>query len=196
MFATMMWNSIMACLGNAEDEITTMIIDEFREENNPTVPEKESESFDMREILNFKKKCKVGNQDFIRSLKSCSDLNRLTKCICAQFNEKNVLIIESIACCIGKEHAIMLVQDTLDIEEKGGMLTEEGTRRSPGGVFVKLVESRKYVSELKKEQSKEVIRSVNKINKTAQKNKKKRLKQKALKIRLKSENLKELVEDI
>ena len=187
----------MACFGGAEDEITMMITDEFREENTPTDPEKELESFDMREIINFKKKCKVGDQDFISSLKSCdSDLNRLTKCICTQFNEKNVLIIESIVCCIGKEHAITLAQDTLDIEEKGGMLTDEGTRRSSGGVFVKLVESRKYLSESKKEQSKEEIRRVNKIGKTAQKNKKKRLKQKAWKNRLKSENLKELVEDI
>ena len=183
----------MACFQSADDEITTMITDEFREENTLTVPEKELESFDMREILNFKNKCKVGDPDFISSLESCdSDLHRLTKCICAQFNEKNVLIIETIVCCIGKEHAIMLAQDTLDIEKKGGMLTDEGTCRSPGGVFVKLVESRKYLSELKKEQSKEEIRRVNKIGKTAQKNKRKRLKQKAWKITLKSENLKEL----
>ncbi|KAI6661051.1 hypothetical protein LOD99_13773 [Oopsacas minuta] len=185
----------MAC-EYPEDEITMMISDEFREELSG---DKDNPFCDLIDGNSLNEKCatedKIDGTEFINSLKSSEmDTNMLTKSICARFNEKNVPIIESIVNCIGKKHAIQLVQDTLELEEKGGMLTQEGTRRSIGGVFIRLVESRKYLSDLKKVQSKEEIRRVNRINTSAKKNKKRRLKMKALKERLKSENLKEMME--
>ena len=188
----------MACFSCVEDEVSTMITDEFREETGSSCDEKDVdmlgegdfEQIDSNEVCVMGEK--LNYSGFISSLKSgCLNNEMLTRKICEQFNERNIPVINSIVSIIGKEHSILLVQDTFEAEERGGMLTEEGTRRSSGGVFLKLVESRKYLTDTEKRQSKDEIKRVNRIRKTSNKNKKRRLKLKALKKELKSKYLSE-----
>ena len=188
----------MASFVCVEDEVTTMITDEFRDETSCPCSAQDIAMLEAKEFdqTDSKEECKteemLNNLDFVDSLKSdSSDNNLLTKKICEHFNEKNIPVIESIVFLIGKENSILLVQDTLNIEERGGMLTEVGLRRSAGGVFLKLVESRQYLTDTQKKESKEEIRRVNKIGKASKKNKKQRLKLKALKEKLKSKYLPE-----
>ena len=184
----------MASISCVEDEITTMITDEFREETSPPCSEKDVVMVEERDLdqIDSNETEKLDSIAFVNSLKfDRLGHNMLTKKICERFNEKNIPVIESIVSLIGKEHSILLVQDTIEAEERGGMFTEEGVRRSPGGVLLKLVESRRYLTDTQKKQSKEEIRRVNKINKVSKKNKKQRLKVKALKEKLKSKYLTE-----
>ncbi|NJN97952.1 MAG: hypothetical protein HC875_29690 [Anaerolineales bacterium] len=50
--------------------------------------------------------------------------------------------IERIVKVLGEERALALLDETLKIEADGGMLTEDGSqRRTPGGVFFRLVKA-------------------------------------------------------
>jgi PHAX RNA-binding domain len=48
---------------------------------------------------------------------------------------------------LGTVEVMSLIRDTLEIEQNGGMLTNDGThRRTPGGVFFKLCKKRHMVT--------------------------------------------------
>ena len=178
-----------------DDIINTSVHDEFLDEEVPSFTEKEIIMPQKQDLDFLKDNCmdidnskpQEGTKDeaFISSLKSkdVSLKSMITK-ICEHFDEKNEFVISTVVNCIGREHAILLLQDTLEVEEAGGMLTDEGVRRTPGGVFLKLVESRRYLSERQKNESKEELRRVKKVAKHGKKNKKRRLQQKVLKERL------------
>lgn len=60
--------------------------------------------------------------------------------IASQLNESNTAQIGRVVEAIGPEIALELLERTLALEAAGGLLRRSGQRRTPGGVFFKLVE--------------------------------------------------------
>ncbi len=60
--------------------------------------------------------------------------------IAGQLKEPNSEQITRVVAAIGSEAALTLLERTLALEAAEGMLTRNGQRRTPGGVFFKLVE--------------------------------------------------------
>jgi hypothetical protein len=62
--------------------------------------------------------------------------------LAATLTERNAWLIQRVITVIGLERAEDLLQQTLAVEAQGGMLTEDQKRRrTPGGVFFKLVKA-------------------------------------------------------
>ncbi|XP_062603417.1 phosphorylated adapter RNA export protein-like [Saccostrea cucullata] len=75
------------------------------------------------------------------------EADKIVKMITRKLNEPKVYLIERIYRIIGKEKTLDLFYKTQDIEEAGGLLIQNKTRRrSPGGVFIHLLKSDKSVS--------------------------------------------------
>ena len=63
-----------------------------------------------------------------------------TGAIAKALNERQVWLVSRVVWHLGIEQAQALLQQTLDIEAQGGMMTLDGQqRRTPGGVFFRLV---------------------------------------------------------
>ena len=63
-----------------------------------------------------------------------------TGAITKALNERQVGLVSRVVRTLGIEQAQALLQQTLDIEAQGGMMTLDGQqRRAPGGVFLRLV---------------------------------------------------------
>lgn len=59
--------------------------------------------------------------------------------ICADLREGNRAAVKRVVTAIGIEPSLTLLQQTLELETNGGMLTRDGQRRrTPGGVFFQL----------------------------------------------------------
>lgn len=68
-----------------------------------------------------------------------------TRAITKALNERQFGLVNRVVWTLGIEQAQALLQQTLDIEAQGGMMTLDGQqRRSPGGVFLRLV--KEYVA--------------------------------------------------
>ncbi|XP_065207444.1 phosphorylated adapter RNA export protein-like [Planococcus citri] len=88
----------------------------------------------------FNKKLKLGSLDVTVE---DSDKN-VALDIAKKLNEPKTDLIEKIVSTIGKEKAIEVFNKTKDIEQKGGYMTlDKSRRRTSGGVFLKLVKSSK-----------------------------------------------------
>ncbi|XP_043256328.1 phosphorylated adapter RNA export protein [Colletes gigas] len=70
--------------------------------------------------------------------------------ITSKLNEKKDILIRRIVDIIGKEKAIDFFQETKKIEERGGMLIMNGSRRrTAGGVYLWLVKNDKHIPQEK-----------------------------------------------
>lgn len=68
--------------------------------------------------------------------------------IAAQLQEPLLWLVEGVIKVLGLERANDLLQQTLEIEAAGGMLTVDGNRRrTPGGVFLKLLKEQVSLEE-------------------------------------------------
>lgn len=57
-------------------------------------------------------------------------------------NEKNVDLFVRIVACVGVKVCRDILQETQKVQRRGGLLTETGRRRTPGGVFICLLRER------------------------------------------------------
>ncbi|CDJ41106.1 hypothetical protein, conserved [Eimeria tenella] len=62
--------------------------------------------------------------------------------LCSLLKEKNTALLERAIHRRGVAECVGLLEETLKIEAIGGMLTKEGRRRTPGGVFLRLLQDR------------------------------------------------------
>ncbi|CDJ27563.1 uncharacterized protein EMH_0088680 [Eimeria mitis] len=62
--------------------------------------------------------------------------------LCALLKEKNTALLERAIHRRGVAECAELLEETLQIEASGGMLTKDGRRRTPGGVFLRLLQDR------------------------------------------------------
>ncbi|XP_022334363.1 phosphorylated adapter RNA export protein-like [Crassostrea virginica] len=75
------------------------------------------------------------------------EAEKVVKMIARKLNEPKVYLIERIYRIIGKEKTLDLFYKTQDIEEAGGLLIQNKTRRrSPGGVYIHLLKSDNSIS--------------------------------------------------
>ncbi|PFH32264.1 hypothetical protein BESB_015820 [Besnoitia besnoiti] len=92
--------------------------------------------------------------------------------ILTQLKEKNIALFERAVHRRGVEECTAVLQETLDIEEAGGQLLPCGRRKSPGGVFLKLLQNRispedkKFIwdeqNRAQKERKKQILRDAKK----------------------------------
>jgi len=59
--------------------------------------------------------------------------------IAEQLQEPLTWLVENVLKVIGADRAAVILQQTLDLEAEGGLPTADGSRRTPGGVFFKLI---------------------------------------------------------
>ncbi|CDJ53849.1 hypothetical protein, conserved [Eimeria brunetti] len=91
-----------------------------------------SEEAEIRaEILN-------GVRELLRDESEVDCLVRL----CALLKEKNTALLERAIHRRGVVECAELLEETLQVEARGGMLTQDGRRRTPGGVFLRLLQDR------------------------------------------------------
>lgn len=62
--------------------------------------------------------------------------------LCKRLREKKTALLERAIHRRGAAECMELLEEALRIEAKGGMLTAEGRRRTPGGVFLRLLQDR------------------------------------------------------
>ncbi|XP_023018246.2 phosphorylated adaptor for RNA export [Leptinotarsa decemlineata] len=119
------------------------------EEKSPFCNNKNNKrTFDDRNDINFKqrkrspgsKKMK-GSKRVILALKTDvnSDTEVLAKDIANKLYEEKEDLIKKVIVSLGKQRAIDIFEETRRIEEEGGMLIMNQTRRTPGGVYLFLV---------------------------------------------------------
>ncbi|CDI80331.1 hypothetical protein, conserved [Eimeria praecox] len=74
-------------------------------------------------------------------LRDESEIDCLVR-LCALLKEKNTALIERAIHRRGVSECAELLEETLQVEARGGMLTKDGRRRTPGGVFLRLLQDR------------------------------------------------------
>ncbi|XP_026191152.1 phosphorylated adapter RNA export protein [Cyclospora cayetanensis] len=62
--------------------------------------------------------------------------------LCMKLNEKNTALLERAIHRRGVPECMELLEEALELEARGGMMTAEGRRRTPGGVFLRLLQDR------------------------------------------------------
>jgi hypothetical protein len=68
---------------------------------------------------------------------------KIAKEICDKIGEPKIVIIHAIVEKIGEDAAREVLNETLDVETKGGMMTADNSkRRTPGGVFFVLIKKK------------------------------------------------------
>ncbi|XP_022698629.1 phosphorylated adapter RNA export protein-like [Varroa jacobsoni] len=72
---------------------------------------------------------------------------RFTKELAERLKESNIVLLAHVVVLLGIEHCRRLLQMTETLEESGGLMTRDGSRRrSAGGVFLQLVKEDKSLS--------------------------------------------------
>ncbi|XP_029650177.1 phosphorylated adapter RNA export protein [Octopus sinensis] len=83
------------------------------------------------------------------------DEEKVTEAIADFLEESKVYLIEKVVQVLGKKKALAVTRLTRDIEDHGGMMTNDGgRRRTPGGVFFQLL---KTDSEVTKQNMKDIF---------------------------------------
>ncbi|XP_014781621.1 phosphorylated adapter RNA export protein isoform X2 [Octopus bimaculoides] len=83
------------------------------------------------------------------------DDEKITEAIANFLEESKVYLIEKVVQVLGKKKALDVARLTRDVEEHGGMMTNDGgRRRTPGGVFFQLL---KTDSEVTKQNMKDIF---------------------------------------
>ncbi|KAL8275781.1 hypothetical protein Esti_000344 [Eimeria stiedai] len=62
--------------------------------------------------------------------------------LCVRLREKNTALLERAIHRRGVAECMMILEEALTVEANGGQLTAEGRRRTPGGVFLRLLQDR------------------------------------------------------
>ena len=70
------------------------------------------------------------------------DPHVLTQSICKRFNEPKTYIIEMVVKELGNPSTLKLYFETVRIQKNGGLLKQNGLRRSNGGVFMELFKNK------------------------------------------------------
>ncbi|KAG1649687.1 Phosphorylated adapter RNA export protein [Nymphon striatum] len=117
-----------------------------------------------------------------------NSFNRVTMKICKTLNEPKHHLIQSVINVVGETKAMELLKMTEEVEENGGLMTQNGKRRrTPGGIYFTLLKSDKNIS---KKQMRSIFSTEKEIFKNKQKKntKKKNMKKKNEKNELHSVN--------